>query len=94
MPRYATPIEESIGMEIYDRYVQYCTMPEVKAIPDPFSFFDVVLSKEYPITRGGFAYWLRRLQIPPRAGEQPYIWRDPVTHAWRLRDVDVQKIST
>ena len=94
MARYQTPIEESIGIEIYDRYVKYCT--EIKAIPDPYIFFQVVLIERdrYPISRSGFTHWLMRLQMPPGHGETPYVWRDKETKAWRLRDVDVQKLMS
>lgn len=93
MARYSTPIEESVGIEIYDRYVKYCT--EIKAIPDPYVFFQVVLVAEnYPISRSGFTHWLMRLQMPPAHGQSPYIWRDKDTKAWRLRDVDVQELAS
>ena len=95
MARYATMIEDSLGMEIYNRYVRYCD-ENGKGIPAPFVFWEVVLVGEdkYPISKGGFAHWLNRLQIPPYPGERPYIWRDPVTHAWCLRDVKIEKVSS
>lgn len=94
MARYATPIEGSLGIEIYNRYIAYCI--EIKAIPDPFVFWQVVLvdRDKYPISKGGFAHWLSRLQIPQKPGSLPYIWRDPETHAWCLRDVDVQELDS
>lgn len=94
MARYATPIEESIGIEIYNRYVQHCN--EVKAIPDPYVFWEIILvgRDKYPISKGGFAHWLMRLQMPPRNGESPYIWRESDTKAWRLRDVDVLALNS
>lgn len=89
MARYSAPIEDTIGMEIYNRYVGYCV--QEKVIPDPFVYWRVILvgREKYPISRGGFAHWLMRLQI----GVQPYIWRDPVTGAWRLRDVDIREFN-
>lgn len=94
MARYAIPIEESVGMEIYNRYVKYCA--EIKAIPDPYIFFQVVLIERdhYPISRSGFTHWLMRLQMPARHGQAPYVWRDKDTKAWRLRDVDVQELDS
>lgn len=93
MARYSSSIEGSLGMEIYDRYVSYCV--KKKAIPDPFVYWRVILvgQDKYPISRGGFAHWLMRLQIPQEPGTMPYIWRDAETGAWRLKDVDVREFS-
>lgn len=92
MARYAAPIDGTIGMEIYNRYASYCVQATV--IPDPYVFWRVVLVGEdkYPISRSGFTHWLHRLQIPAGPGEPPYIWRDPKTGAWRLKDVDIRGI--
>jgi hypothetical protein len=91
MARYAAPIEGSVGYEIYQRWVRYSTGKAV--IPDPFVFWEKVLvaQDKYPVSRGGFQHWLGRLQIPPAPGENPYVWRDPVTKAWRLRDLVISE---
>jgi hypothetical protein len=89
MARYATPIEDTIGYEIYRRWVAYSDNND--HIPDPYIFYHVVLVGEdkYPISRSGFTHWLDRLQRPPTYNAMPYVWRDEKTHAWRLRDVDI-----
>ncbi len=90
MARYKTPIRESIGFEIYERYVRYCTEQDVNGIPDPYIFWELILVKrdKYPISRSGFTHWLNRLQM----GDEPLIWRDEITKHWRLRDIDVQEV--
>lgn len=91
MAFYKTSIEDGPGIEIYNHYVAYCNK-NGKAIPDPYIFWKILVEEiKYPISRSGFTHWLNRLQIPRRYGEQPYIWRDPETKAWCLRDVIVQK---
>jgi hypothetical protein len=89
LANYGIPIQDSPAWEIYNRWCDYSV--KEKVIPDAFTYFEKVLVgiDKYPITRGGFRYWLGRLQIPPGRGLDPYVWRDPVTKAWRLRDVDI-----
>lgn len=89
MAHYRTRIEETLGFEIYQRWVRYSTGQTV--IPDPFVFFEKVLvgQEHYPMSRGSFQYWLNRLQIPSQPFQEPYVWRDPVTRAWRLRDIEI-----
>lgn len=91
MARYAAPIEDTIGYEIYQRWVRYCT--EHNLIVDPFVFFDRILigQDHYPVSRGCFRHWLDRLQRPAHYQADPYVWRDETTHAWRLRDVIIRE---
>jgi len=91
MAYYKTEIEESPGIEIYNHYVAYCDRNH-KAIPAPYIFYDILVGElGYHISRSGFTHWLNRLQIPVGYGAQPYIWRDPKTKSWCLRDVIIQK---
>ncbi len=89
MARHAKPIEDSAGMEIYNLLVAYCG--EAKVIPNPHAFWENVLvgQNKYPISRGGFTHWWLRLQIPARPGDLPLIEQDPITRAYRIRDIDV-----
>jgi hypothetical protein len=91
MSYHGIPIEDSPGWEIYSRWVAYSV--QEKVIPDAFTFYEKVLVgiDHFPMTRGGFRHWLARLQVPPRPRQPPYVWRDPVTNAWCLRDVDVRE---
>ncbi len=87
MARPRSPIKGSLGEEIYNRYVEYCTA--TNEIPEPYVFWQKILVErdKYPISRSGFSHWLFRLQI----GKKPYIWRDETTNAWHLRDVMVRE---
>lgn len=91
MARYASKLTESLGMEIYNRYVDYSV--ENDGVLPPYVFWQAVLVDidGYPISKGGFAHWLNRLQVPQRPGEAPYIWRDQYG-VWHLRHVDILKI--
>ena len=93
MAFYKIEIEEGPGIEIYNHYVAYCKK-NGKAIPAPYIFYEILVSElKYPISRSGFTHWLNRLQMPPAYGKQPYIWRDPDTSAWCLRDIIVDEVK-
>jgi hypothetical protein len=89
MARYSPRIEETIGFEFYRRWVRYSA--EAGAVPDPFVLWEKVLVEQdkYPISKGGFAHWLNKLQVPPEPFVPAYVWRDPLTKAWRLKDIDI-----
>ena len=93
MARYASRLIESIGMEIYNRYVDHSV--ENDGVLPPYVFWGEVLVKidKYPISKGGFSHWLNRLQVPQSPGETPYIWRDHYG-VWHLKHVDILKISS
>lgn len=86
---YGATLDGTLGMEIYTRYVDYCTAEKV--IPEPYVFWRRILVErdQYPISKSGFQHWLMRLQM----GLSPLIWRDQVTGAWRLRDVDIRGLT-
>lgn len=87
MARLPAPIHETIGFEVYERWVDYSAGQDV--VPEPFVFWEKVLvaRDKYPMSRGSFQHWLMRLQM----GREPLVWRDETTGAWKLRDLDIAR---
>lgn len=84
MARPLSPLEETIGGEIYNILLEF--VDHARAIPNPHAFWKKVLieQKGYIISRSAFDYWWMRLQL---AG---LIQIEPLTRAVKVRDVRME----